>query len=45
MDFYKLTPVEKHDDIYVKREDLFKPFDDVPLNGGKIKTSICIIRK
>lgn len=33
---FKLTPIEKHQNIYFKRDDLFK-IDDSPLNGGKLR--------
>ena len=29
--------------IYWKRDDLFKPFGDLDVNGGKVKTGIKII--
>ncbi len=38
-----LTPVEKHDGIYFKRDDLFCPYGDV--NGGKVRQTIELIKK
>ena len=33
-----LTPVEEHDGIYYKRDDLYCPWGDV--NGGKVRQAI-----
>ena len=38
-----LTPVENHDGIYYKRDDLFCPYGDV--NGGKVRQTIELIKK
>ena len=38
-----LTPVEKHDNIYFKRDDLFCPYGDV--NGGKVRQTIKLFEK
>lgn len=42
-----ITPVEEiHDDPvfrYVKRDDYFRPFDDMPLSGGKVRQAIMLI--
>ena len=38
-----LTPVEEHNGIYYKRDDLYTPFDDIPLSGGKVRQAICLI--
>ncbi len=38
-----LTPVEKYDGIYFKRDDLFCPYGDV--NGGKVRQTIELIKK
>ena len=41
----ELTPVEKiTDNFYVKREDLFMPFDDVPLSGSKVRQCIALVQ-
>ena len=41
MNTYKITPVEKHNGIYYKRDDLYAPYGDV--NGGKVRQTIEII--
>ena len=48
----ELTSIEEYNGIFYKRDDLFKPFTDSPLNGGKtrqalslIQTTLDIIRK
>lgn len=33
----ELTPIEVHDGLYLKREDLYKPFGDYSVNGGKLR--------
>lgn len=33
----ELTPVEKHNNLYLKREDLFLPFGKDTVNGGKLR--------
>ena len=38
-----LTPIEKHDGIFFKRDDLFCPYGDV--NGGKVRQTIELIKK
>lgn len=43
MDYLKLTPVIKYDNVYVKRDDLFKPFEDIPLNGGKLRQAFALL--
>ena len=32
-----LTPVERIGDYWFKRDDLFAPFTDIPVNGGKVR--------
>lgn len=39
----KLTPVENHDGMYFKRDDLFKPFQDIPLSGGKVRQCLSLL--
>lgn len=34
---YELTPVERHEGILIKREDLFQPFGVGTVNGGKLR--------
>ena len=41
MNTYEITPVEKHNGIYYKRDDLYAPYGDV--NGGKVRQTIEII--
>jgi len=38
-----LTPVEEHDSILFKRDDLYIPFSDIPLSGGKVRQAISLI--
>lgn len=40
-EIYNLTPVEKHGDIYFKRDDLFQPFGKV--NGGKFRQCLSLV--
>ena len=42
---YKLTPVEENNGLYLKREDLFFPFTDCNLNGGKVRQCFELIRQ
>ena len=39
----ELTSVEEYDGIFYKREDLYSPFDDVPLSGGKVRQACSLI--
>ncbi len=39
----KLTPVEQHGDMLFKRDDLFRPFKDMPLNGGKARQALSLV--
>lgn len=45
MDTKYITPVEFIDGIYVKREDLFKPFDFSNVNGSKLRQCMLLIEK
>lgn len=36
-DVNDLTPVEQIGDYWFKRDDCFMPFDDIPINGGKVR--------
>lgn len=40
---HELTPIEEHNGILFKRDDLYMPFDDIPLSGGKVRQAICLI--
>lgn len=43
-DVDELTPIEKiTDNFYLKRDDLFSPYNDIPINGGKVRQSIKLI--
>ena len=44
MDLNTLTPVEKIGDLYFKRDDLFKPFNN-NVNGGKLRQCLAILDK
>jgi 1-aminocyclopropane-1-carboxylate deaminase/D-cysteine desulfhydrase-like pyridoxal-dependent ACC family enzyme len=33
----ELTPIEKHDGILFKRDDLYQPYEDTKLGGGKVR--------
>lgn len=39
-----LTPIEEYRGILFKRDDLFQPFDDIPLSGGKVRQAICLLQ-
>jgi len=45
IDYYEMSPVEKHDDIWFKREDLFKPFEDFAISGGKVRQCLALVDK
>lgn len=38
-----ITPVELHNDLYLKRDDLFKPFGDNTVNGGKLRQCFMLV--
>ena len=42
--FETITPVEKVNGIYFKRDDLFKPFEG-SVNGGKLRQCLMLIDK
>lgn len=45
-DYKALTPIQEIDDPmfrYVKRDDLFQPFDELPFSGGKIRQAMCLV--
>lgn len=40
----ELTPIEQiNENLFIKRDDLFMPFEDVPLSGGKVRQCISLI--
>lgn len=45
MDTNYITPVEYIDGIYVKREDLFKPYSFSNANGSKLRQCILLVEK
>lgn len=40
-----LTPVEYHDGMYFKRDDLFCPFSDIGVSGGKVRQCLLLVEK
>ena len=40
-----LTPVDDIDGLYFKREDLFRPFDDTGVNGGKLRQCYMLLEQ
>lgn len=45
-DYNALTPIQEIDDPmfrYLKRDDLFQPFDELPFSGGKIRQAMCLM--
>ena len=42
-DMNELTPIEEYNGILFKRDDLFQPFDDIPLSGGKVRQALKLI--
>lgn len=42
---FDLTPVQQIDNILVKRDDLFEPFDDMPVCGGKLRQALCLFEE
>jgi len=43
VDADELTPVQWHSSIAYKRDDLYLPFADVDLNGGKVRQAIKLV--
>ena len=41
--YNELTPVELHNGVYYKRDDLFQPYSDIPINGGKVRQCIALV--
>ena len=44
MDLNILTPIEKIGDLYFKRDDLFRPFNN-NINGSKLRQCLAILEK
>ena len=38
-----LTPIEEYNGIYFKRDDLFMPYEDMPISGGKVRQMISLV--
>ena len=38
-----LTPIEEYNGVYFKRDDLFMPFEDMPISGGKVRQMISLV--
>lgn len=43
IDWHELTPIDWHDGIAYKRDDLFMPFSDVDLGGGKVRQALQLV--
>lgn len=43
-DMDALTPIEEYNGILFKRDDLFQPFDDIPLSGGKVRQAMKLVQ-
>lgn len=44
-DVHELTPVERHGAYWYKRDDLFVPFDDMPVSGGKVRQAMLLLER
>lgn len=42
---YDITPIEEYGGIYYKREDMYLPFPDVPISGGKVRQCLALIHE
>lgn len=45
MDAERLTPVEIHEGIYTKRDDLYVPFGEKTVNGGKLRQCFLLVQE
>lgn len=45
MDYTELTPIEKRDDYWFKREDLYRPYSFSPANGSKLRQCQLLVEK
>lgn len=41
--YFALTPVQQHDGCYFKRDDLYQPFPDFEITGGKVRQCLALI--
>ena len=44
LDEYWLSPIEEHEGVLYKRDDLFQPFGAESVNGGKVRQAISLMR-
>jgi 1-aminocyclopropane-1-carboxylate deaminase/D-cysteine desulfhydrase-like pyridoxal-dependent ACC family enzyme len=44
MPYSDLTPIDKIEGIFFKREDLFQPFTDSTLGGGKVRQCLALLQ-
>lgn len=44
-DPHAVTPVERHGDYWYKRDDLFVPFADMPISGGKVRQALLLLSR
>ena len=43
-EIWDVTPVQEvGKGVFLKRDDLFRPFDDIPLNGGKVRQCMSLL--
>jgi len=45
INYRELSPIEKHGEIWFKREDLFKPFSDFEISGGKVRQCYALVEQ
>jgi 1-aminocyclopropane-1-carboxylate deaminase/D-cysteine desulfhydrase-like pyridoxal-dependent ACC family enzyme len=45
VDEHELTPYELHGERWYKRDDLYMPYDDLPLSGGKVRQAIQLLHR
>lgn len=45
INYRELSPIEKHGEIWFKREDLFKPFLDFEISGGKVRQCYALVEQ
>ena len=44
MNLNELTPLQEHNGILLKRDDLFMPFNDISLSGGKVRQCLTLFK-
>jgi 1-aminocyclopropane-1-carboxylate deaminase/D-cysteine desulfhydrase-like pyridoxal-dependent ACC family enzyme len=42
--YYDMTPVELHDGCFLKRDDLYQPFSDFGISGGKVRQCLYLVQ-